>query len=138
MEQSQEAIVKQCDSIKEMLLEKNAAYGDSALDPIRIFSRADNVQQIENRIDDKLSRLKRGHDMPDESRMDTIRDLIGYLVLLLIAVERSESGRTRVMQSLENLALGRTGNGRHSARFPSLEPPDALNWNGTISTGQMP
>jgi hypothetical protein len=43
-----------------MLLEKNAKYGNSALEPIRCFSRADPVEQIRVRLDDKLSRLMRG------------------------------------------------------------------------------
>lgn len=73
-----------CDSIKAMLLEKNEAYGNSALDPLRIFSKADSVVQLKVRIDDKLSRIFRGNCAGE----DTIRDLIGYLVLLLIAEEQ--------------------------------------------------
>jgi hypothetical protein len=60
---------------------ENIAYGNSALDPVRCFSKADPVEQIKVRIDDKLSRLMRGHDAGE----DTITDLIGYLVLLKIA-----------------------------------------------------
>ena len=70
-----------------MLIAKNRAYGDSALDPVRIFSKADAIEQIYVRIDDKLSRVKRGHEYPGD---DTISDLIGYLVLLLVAKERDE------------------------------------------------
>jgi hypothetical protein len=114
---SKDAIVAMCDSIKQMLLEKNAAYGDSALSQTRIFSRADAVAQIEVRIDDKLSRLKRGHDMPDESRIDTVRDLSGYLVLYLIANGGvSDPGHVHA-----NCA-----NGKHSGRFPSLTPPETV------------
>ncbi|ALJ19505.1 hypothetical protein AOA12_06125 [Microbacterium sp. No. 7] len=65
-----------------MLIEKNAAYGDSALDPVRIFSKAPADEQIRVRIDDKLSRLARGSEYPGD---DTVMDLIGYLVLLIIA-----------------------------------------------------
>ena len=67
--------------IGRMLIEKNQAYGNSALDPVRVFSRADPVEQIKVRIDDKLSRLQRGSEFGE----DTITDLIGYLVLLKIA-----------------------------------------------------
>lgn len=67
--------------IGEMLIAKNKAYGNSALDPVRIFSRADPVEQIHVRIDDKLSRLARGAAAGE----DTVTDLIGYLVLLKIA-----------------------------------------------------
>lgn len=74
-------------SIQEMLIDKNRAYGDSALDPVRVFSKSDAIEQIYVRIDDKLSRIKRGHEYPGD---DTIFDLVGYLVLLLIAKERNE------------------------------------------------
>ena len=73
--------------ITEMLVAKNRAYGDSALDPVRVFSKSDAIEQIYVRIDDKLSRVKRGHEYPGD---DTIFDLVGYLVLLLIAKERDE------------------------------------------------
>ena len=70
--------------IREFLIRKNTAYGNSALEPVRIFSNADPVEQIRVRIDDKLSRLMKGRDrelVPE----DTERDLLGYLVLLQIA-----------------------------------------------------
>jgi hypothetical protein len=73
--------------ITDMLIAKNRAYGDSALDPVRVFSKSDAIEQIYVRIDDKLSRVKRGHEYPGD---DTIFDLVGYLVLLLIAKERNE------------------------------------------------
>lgn len=81
---SQQAIADECDAIKEMLLEKNRAYGDSALNPVRVFSRADAAEQILVRLDDKLSRLARGSDAGE----DVVADLIGYLVLLRIARRR--------------------------------------------------
>lgn len=84
IDRTQADIVAECDALKEMLLEKNRAYGDSALDPVRIFSKADPVEQILVRIDDKLSRLKRGHAAGE----DVERDLLGYLVLLRIARQR--------------------------------------------------
>ncbi len=70
--------------IGEMLKKKNAAYGDSALSPVRIFSKADPVEQILVRIDDKLSRLARGMAAGE----DVEDDLMGYLVLLKIAKMR--------------------------------------------------
>lgn len=73
--------------IEGMLIAKNKAYGDSALDPVRIFSKHDAIEQLYVRIDDKLSRVQRGHEYPGD---DTILDLVGYLVLLLIAKERDE------------------------------------------------
>ena len=76
-----DAIVYECDSIKLMLLEKNKAYGDAALNPMRVFSKAEITEQLKVRIDDKLSRLARG----DDAGEDVEADLIGYLVLLRIA-----------------------------------------------------
>lgn len=84
MTDTQARIASVCDSIKDLLLAKNRAYGDSAINPVRIFSRASAQEQILVRIDDKLSRLSRGQDT-DAVPEDTVRDLIGYLVLLLVA-----------------------------------------------------
>lgn len=67
-----------------LLIEKNRKYGDSALNPARIFSKASNIEQLKVRLDDKLSRIKNAQDDEDE---DVIADLIGYLVLLTIARE---------------------------------------------------
>ena len=72
--------------IKDMLIKKNLAYGDSALDPVRIFSKSNSMEQIFVRIDDKLSRFARGKDYPGDNDID---DLIGYLILLKIAKERN-------------------------------------------------
>lgn len=70
--------------IADLLIAKNKSYGDSALNPVRIFSKASRIEQLNVRIDDKISRIQRGTDFGDE---DTVRDLIGYLVLRLIAEE---------------------------------------------------
>lgn len=66
--------------VRRMLIAKNQAYGDAALNPVRIFSRADVGEQIRVRIDDKLSRLARGAAAGE----DQVDDLLGYLVLLKI------------------------------------------------------
>ncbi len=84
--QSQITIV--CDDIKELLLEKNRKYGDSALNPNRIFSKADAVEQILVRIDDKLNRIQKGAGLLANDE-DVVSDLIGYLVLLKIALKRA-------------------------------------------------
>lgn len=86
--ESQELIATVCDEIKELLLEKNRKYGDSALNPTRIFAKSDAVEQIKVRIDDKLNRLKNQQSDEDE---DVVLDLIGYLVLLRVAQRKSEA-----------------------------------------------
>ena len=82
-----------CDDLKDMLVSKNARYGDSALDPVRVFSRADPVEQIKVRLDDKLSRLSRGAGMDASDGEDVVNDLMGYLVLLKIALRRQAAPR---------------------------------------------
>lgn len=80
--QFQQQLKEIAEDIGQVLIEKNKSYGNSALEPVRIFSKASHIEQINVRIDDKLSRIARGSEYPGD---DTIRDLIGYLVLLLIA-----------------------------------------------------
>lgn len=74
-----------CHEVAHMLIKKNIAYGDSALNPVRVFSKADPREQLHVRIDDKLSRMMRGTEYPGDNDID---DLIGYLILLKIAKER--------------------------------------------------
>ena len=74
------------DGILTMLEEKNTAYGDSALNPLRLFSRADAVESLCVRIDDKINRIKNSGITRDTE--DSVQDLIGYLVLLQIARKR--------------------------------------------------
>ena len=69
-------------SIAQMLIEKNISYGNSALDPIRIFSTADSTEQLKVRIDDKLNRVKNNKGFAGDNDID---DLIGYLILYKIA-----------------------------------------------------
>ena len=78
----------ECGRIADMLAEKKRRYGNSALAPLRIFSQASTVEQLLVRIDDKLSRIRTmgcKDIAPDE---DTVSDLMGYLVLLKIALRR--------------------------------------------------
>jgi hypothetical protein len=77
----QAGIAAECDEIKEMLLAKNRAYGGSALEPMRVFSKANVLEQIRVRMDDKLSRISRGSAAGEDAE----KDLIGYLVLLRVA-----------------------------------------------------
>ena len=76
-----------CNNMAQFLIAKNVAYGDSALNPVRIFSKADSVEQIKIRIDDKLIRLMQGHEF---GRDDTVKDLCGYLILLMVTEMKEE------------------------------------------------
>lgn len=81
--QSQVDIATVCDELKELLLEKNRKYGDSALNPVRVFSQANPLEQIKVRLDDKLSRIRNAQSDEDE---DVLTDLIGYIVLYKVAL----------------------------------------------------
>ena len=83
------AIAAVCDEVKDLLVRKNRAYGNSALAPLRIFSRADPVEQLNVRIDDKLSRIARGSEFAGD---DTELDLIGYLILRRVARTLAKPG----------------------------------------------
>ena len=85
----EEQVKTLANGIADMLIEKNKSYGNSALDPVRIFSKADSLEQICVRIDDKLSRIKNGCNFANE---DTINDLIGYLFLLKIKLGEQNNG----------------------------------------------
>jgi hypothetical protein len=75
--------------ITEMLIAKNQKYGNSAIEPLGIFSDLSPEEGLKVRIDDKLKRIKNGSlDKDDE---DVINDLIGYLVLLKILHKKDQS-----------------------------------------------
>lgn len=79
-----EKVMNVCNNIAQLLITKNRKYGDAALNPKRIFSKTSNIEQIQVRIDDKLSRIANRQSDEDE---DVIMDLIGYLVLYKIALD---------------------------------------------------
>lgn len=72
------AIDKVLQEVGNMLKEKNKKYGNSIVKPTRIFSKASVTEQIDVRIDDKLSRLMYGDGNDTE---DTEWDLLGYLII---------------------------------------------------------
>tara|TARA_Y100000114_G_scaffold140867_1_gene146156 strand:- start:6281 stop:6646 length:366 start_codon:yes stop_codon:yes gene_type:complete len=76
-------IKKRCKDLEELLLMKNAKYGNSALEPLNVFSKANAVNGIKMRIDDKLKRIKNAGLV--DATEDTLQDLAGYLILLMIA-----------------------------------------------------
>lgn len=80
------AIQNECNRLGSLLIDKNRSYGNSALNPVRIFSKSDATEQLKVRIDDKLSRFMSGDDTFKENDLD---DLVGYLVLLSIAVKET-------------------------------------------------
>lgn len=80
-------ITQVTDELREMLLLKNAAYGNSASDPLRVFSQCGSVEAINVRLDDKLSRLARGSNAGEDPEWD----IMGYLVLKRCVVRSNEA-----------------------------------------------
>jgi hypothetical protein len=72
--------------IRDMLISKNEKYGNSALEPLGVFSQLSAKEGLLVRIDDKLKRIKNGSLEKDDE--DVINDLIGYLVLLKILTRK--------------------------------------------------
>lgn len=77
-----------CRELADLLVEKNRSYGNSALEPLAVMSRLTARERLAVRIDDKLSRIARGHEYPGD---DTLRDLAGYLVLALVERKMAEA-----------------------------------------------
>lgn len=83
-----EQVYQVLSEITEMLIAKNQKYGNSAIEPLGIFSDLSPEEGLKVRIDDKLKRIKNGSlDKDDE---DVINDLIGYLVLLKILHKKDQ------------------------------------------------
>ena len=70
--------------VTNLLISKNKAYGDTALNPPQIFSKLSSTEAIRARIDDKISRIQ-NKGINDQTE-DTVNDLIGYLLLLKMAM----------------------------------------------------
>ena len=79
--------------IRELLITKNLKYGNSALEPLGVFSKLSAKEGLLVRIDDKLKRIKNGSLEKDDE--DVINDLIGYLVLLKIQTQEERHKRNR-------------------------------------------
>lgn len=87
-------IVQECVTTANLLLAKNAAYGDSASDPLYIFSDASPIERMDSRIDDKLKRYVNVRRGALTDREDTELDLIGYLIVRR-ALRRALEGAKR-------------------------------------------
>jgi hypothetical protein len=71
------------EEIRDLLIAKNQKYGNSALEPLGVFSQLSAKEGLLVRIDDKLKRIKNGSLKKDDE--DVVNDLIGYLILLKIS-----------------------------------------------------
>lgn len=71
-------IKKVIEGLTEFLIAKNKNYGNSALKPLRVFSKVEPTNGICVRMDDKISRIANATEL----RKNDIVDLTGYLILL--------------------------------------------------------
>lgn len=80
-------IMKVVSEIKDLLLIKNERCGDSALSPLRIFSKHIgecaniNINLTLTMLDDKLSRIENSETLCKSD----VADILGYLILLCVA-----------------------------------------------------
>lgn len=73
--------------LTELLLAKNKAYGNTAQNPVNIFSKLGSEEAIKARIDDKLMRIK-NKGINDKTE-DSVYDLVGYLILLILVRDKN-------------------------------------------------
>jgi len=120
---TQREIQYACEEIEKMLIEKNRKYGNSALDPARIFSKANPEEQLKVRIDDKISRMQQGETDDDE---DVVDDLIGYLILLKVAKGRITPPKIDVSLPVDPCFVPGDKDGDYMGghRIPDWMPPD--------------
>jgi hypothetical protein len=88
--------------IRELLISKNIKYGNSALEPLGVFSQLSAKEGLLVRIDDKLKRIKNGSLEKDDE--DVINDLIGYLVLLKIQTNEEKYRNNRLNRLKEMMS----------------------------------
>jgi len=80
-------ILSTCIDLAVFLAQKNISYGDSFMNPIRVFSTSDRIEQLLVRIDDKINRIQNRQDFEGD---DDIKDLLGYLLLYFVARGQDE------------------------------------------------
>lgn len=81
---TQQKIMDVLDGMKNLLLYKNRKYGDSAINPKKIFYKGDSTNSILIRLDDKIGRVMSNPD--DKPRVNDVADIIGYCTLLLVSM----------------------------------------------------
>ena len=83
LEETNQHINKEFNRLRLMVLNKNISYNNSLQSPQNVFSTAGVIEGIAKRIDDKINRIKAAGI--NEDTIDTVDDIIGYLVHLRIA-----------------------------------------------------
>lgn len=99
MSQFQKDLSQILAEIGTLLESKNQKYGNSALEPLGVFSKLSAREGLLVRIDDKLKRIKNGSLEKDDE--DVVNDLIGYLILLKMDTNKS----SKILQKANVLDL---------------------------------
>jgi len=86
---TKDKIKEKCQQLEDLLVRKNDAYGDSALEPMGVFSSASASTGIKIRLDDKLKRIANAGLVEDTE--DTLIDIAGYIILLMIAKDNESN-----------------------------------------------
>jgi len=100
-------ILEVCLDLAVFLMRKNAAYGNSALQPLRIMSKANAEEQIRVRMDDKLNRMVQGKTDSE----DPAQDFVGYWVLLRVLKLLAQQPAEQPESSNTEAPVERPGNG---------------------------
>lgn len=68
------------ENLNDLLQYKNTRYGNSGLQPINVFSKANATTGLLQRLDDKIARIKNSPEL----RKNDVADVMGYLALICV------------------------------------------------------
>lgn len=95
-EQFKTALQKQVQELSNLIIKKNERYGNSALTPPTLCPVLTAKEGIQVRLGDKFARMQRlietDEVVAEEPLRDTVRDIIGYCLLWLVADEAETAG----------------------------------------------
>tara|TARA_B100001093_G_scaffold128614_1_gene121086 strand:+ start:437 stop:748 length:312 start_codon:yes stop_codon:yes gene_type:complete len=94
----QDEIRKKCDEIRDLLIKKNIAYGNSVFDKGLLFE-VDPMYAIQARINDKLNRIKSKETYMSEN---DLMDVTGYLILLQVLRDKMDRRINKSVNSTES------------------------------------
>lgn len=91
------AIREECVALGEMLVTKNRMYGNAIMRSPNVFSKTTPLDKVNDRLDDKLSRVMSGQE---DDMEDAKIDIAGYLILeRVIRAAMSNAGREVVQKA---------------------------------------
>ena len=82
--ETQQKIKDILSGMTDLLLYKNRKYGDSAVNPKKIFYKGDSTNSVLIRLDDKIGRIMSNTE--EKPRVNDVADIIGYCTLLLVSM----------------------------------------------------